>query len=100
MTGYNPFSKGRWYRTFIESDGTEKITESDFDSPSISSNALVVPTGLRVVDYLVDAHAVSPDSAKTWSKGIRTYAAGMQGVIIPDASTFDHMYVYVFGYFE
>lgn len=97
---YNPYAKGRWYRTFIESDGTAKVTESDFPNASISSGALVCPAGLRIVDYLVDVHAIEPDSAKTWSKGIRTYAAGMQAVLLPDASTYDHGYVYVFAYAE
>lgn len=98
MTGYNPFAKGRWYKTFIESDGTARVTTSDFQNPSISSGALVCPMNLRIVDYIVDAHAIEPDSAKTWSKGIRTYAAGMQAVLLPDASTYDYADVYVFAY--
>lgn len=39
---YDPFSNGRWYRVFLESNGTvSKITESDIKDMKVDGNVLI-----------------------------------------------------------
>lgn len=39
---YDPFANGRWYRLFLESNGTNiKITEKDIEDARVDGNALI-----------------------------------------------------------
>lgn len=98
--GYDPYAKGRWYRFFIESDGSAiTLTQSDLEDAVIASGRLKMPKGLHVVDAKYDIHTEAGGS-NTFNH-ITYYAAdGAQGVAVPGATAFDYGYVYIFGYFE
>lgn len=102
MKGYNPYSKGRWYRFFIESNGgNATITESDIDGTSISKlninnvdcNTLVLPLGYKVLDVVIDIHTIGGMSK--FAERVSTIE-GNQGIVIPDNMVFDFAYIYVF----
>lgn len=96
---YTPYDKGRWYRFFIESNGSEQtIIEGDLTA-TISSNYLMLPNNFHVIDHVTDIN--SPDGGTLASIGNtkRRLANGSQGVLIPTAPNFDWCYVWVFGYF-
>lgn len=96
---YNPFSKGRWYRIFMESDGTtSKITDSDLNV-SLSGSNLKMPKGFHVVDTKYDINCVAHDAAVNMIIDLIGYADGSQGFPGPVAKAYDYAYIYVFGYF-
>lgn len=99
--GYNPYAKGRWYRAFIESDGSNyKITNSDFPDATMSGSNFVLPKDFHVIDYLVDFDRTTVDNATNYSKNNRIYADGTNGVSCPPVDSFTHLYLYIFGYQE
>ena len=50
---YNPFSKGRWYRFFIESNGNANIlVESDIDGTVIDNNFLILPSRYKILSVV------------------------------------------------
>ena len=100
MKNYNPFCRGRWYRFFIESDGsTISITDSDLEV-NHSSQYIQMPKGFHVIDTKYDIHTVEGSSAANMSYVLRTYNDGSQGIIMPGKDAFDYGYVYAFGYFN
>lgn len=91
--------RGRWYRFFIESDGTDfKITSGDLES-TIASGYLKLPKKIHALDYIIDINNTAA-SNRTFAKTFKTFTAGEMGVLLPDVRDFDYMYVYVFGYFD
>ena len=97
---YNPYNKGRWYRFFIESDGSDiTITEADL-TVQHSTQYMQLPENFHVLDTVYDINTVSGGTAANMSFVLRTYADGRQGVILPAKDNFDYGYIYVFGYFN
>lgn len=97
---YNPYVKGRWYRIFIESDGTDKkIIESDIEV-TFSGNNIKMPEGFHVIDRTYDINCVEHDAATSIAMDVMSYADGTQGIVGPAAKVFDWAYIYVFGYFK
>lgn len=100
MTGYNPYSKGRWYRFFIESDGVDvTLTESDLDGADIGSSRLKMPNKFHIVDAKYDFHS-EVGGSNTFNHTTYFSSDGAQGVSVPNANAFDYGYVHIFGYFE
>ena len=96
---YNPYSKGRWYRVFLESNGTAvTATEKDLDI-SFSGANIKMPANFVVVDAKYDIHTVAHDGAVTMAIDRISYADGSMGIGGPAAKAFDYGYVYIFGYF-
>lgn len=99
---YNPLAKGRWYRAFIQTDGeTYTIIKSDLEN-SISTGALVFPTGFHAIEAKLDVHAISNTESLrgTVNNNLTIMADGKFAVELPDKKCFNYMYAYVFGYFE
>lgn len=97
---YNPYSKGRWYRIFMESDGTtNKITDSDLEITQ-SGNNLKMPEGFHVIDKKYDIHSVAHDAQVTIAADLIGYADGSQGIQGPQAKAYDWAYIHIFGYFD
>lgn len=94
---YKPFSKGRWYRFVIESNGTElTLTSSDIKDAAIVNNALVLPEGYKVMDVVTDINSIA-NAASDASQGNKIITDdGKQGYLLPDVTTFDHSFIYVF----
>ena len=94
---YNPFSKGRWYRFFIKSTGTEiTLTKSDIEGAVIENGAIVLPVGYRVMSSVTDINSILNESSNA-SQGEKIITnGGKQGYSLPDASTFDYGFIYLF----
>lgn len=95
---YNPLSKGRWYRFFIESTGTAyNLTTSDIEGAVIENNAIVLPEGYRVMCSITDINSI-PNESSNKSQGDKIITSvGKQGYSLPDASTFDYCFIYLFA---
>ena len=95
---YNPFSKGRWYRFFIESTGTAyNLTTSDIAGAVIENGAIVLPEGYRIMYSVTDINSILNESSnKSQGEKIITNG-GKQGYLLPDASTFDYGFIYLFS---
>lgn len=98
---FHPYElPGRWYKFFIESDGSaQTLTTSDIDGAVISSNAIKLPEGWRCVEMAHDIHFDS-SSASTFVPGVKYYANGQQAAVIPPAAAFDYADIYVYAYKE
>lgn len=100
---YKPMMKheGRWYRIFIESDGTAPvITESDISDCVISDGTLRFPDEFHPIEILTDIHLltdVSTTPKATGTINISTTSHVYTNIPLKDA--FDWVYLYVFGYF-
>lgn len=94
---YKPYSVGRWYRFFIESDGvTITLTNSDISGAVIENNAVVLPEGYRVMDVVTDINSIANSVGDT-SQGNKIITSnGRQGYALPNASTFDYSFIYLF----
>lgn len=90
--------KGDWYRFLVESDGTDyTLTVKDIDGASISGGYLKLPSGFHVVDQKIDVN-VDTAAAATFEQGLRLYADGSEGIVLPEEANMDWTWVYVFGY--
>ena len=104
---YNPFSKGRWYRFRIESDGTNiTITESDisgatvnYDKVHVTDNGkLILPIGYRVLSEIADVNSISSvESVNAQLTAIGSNSEGNQFIILPPPTLFRNMELYVFA---
>lgn len=94
---YKPYSVGRWHRFFIESDGvTITLTNSDISDAVIENNAILLPVGYRVMDVVTDINSIENSVGDT-SQGNKIITSdGRQGYTLPDASTFDYSFIYLF----
>lgn len=92
---YDPFAKGRWYRFFIESDGSEyKLTESDVEGATIDSTFLHLPAGYQIIEKCYQVHSTA---AFTLNISLKSYADGSQAASLPAKTGFDYGYFYIFA---
>lgn len=97
---YNPYSKGKWYRLFLESDGVDyTLTNNDIVGGHISGQYFECPEGFHVVDCKFDINTIVNDAAEDLHHITRVYADGTQAIILPKKTKFDWAYIYVFGYY-
>lgn len=95
---YKPYSVGRWHRFFIESSGSAiTLTNSDIEGAAIENNALVLPTGYRVMDIVTDINSITNELSNSSQGGKIITSDGRQGYLLPDASTFDYSFIYIFA---
>lgn len=97
---YNPYNKGRWYRLFLESDGSKvTVTDSDLEV-TLSGSNIKFPANFHIVDRKYDINCVEHDAVSNMIIDLIGYADGSQGIAGPVAKAFDYAYIYVFGYFN
>lgn len=91
-----PYAKGaRWYKFFIEVDGSNyKITTKDRDC-SISGTSLKIP-GIEIIDFICKIHNTTP-SVITYDKTFRLFADGSHGVNMPATTCTDYFTIWVLG---
>lgn len=94
------YSKGRWYRIFVESDGTNYVLHKNKITTEFSSSHLKLKKGFHVVTYGHDYTFTTTDSATSIDDGLYLYADGTVSLNVAKANTFSSAYLYVFGYFE
>ena len=92
---YLPYmSKGRWYEFFVESDGTNyKLTKADLNDCKISNNSLILPKDFHILTFTQDIHAIG-DS--TFMPELPLFSDNTQGFVLPDATSFDYMTIYLY----
>lgn len=92
---YNPYEGGRWYKFFIESDGTTvTLTSSDIPGATAGAN-LTLPYGYAICQRHFEIHSedVAVEGPCDW---LYIAADGKQFVTLPAASNYDYMTVYLF----
>ena len=94
------YSKGRWYRIFVESNGTDYVLHDNQIATEFSSNHLKLKEKFHVVNYGHDYAFTSTESAINIDSGLYLYADGTVALNVAKANTFSSAYLYVFGYFE
>lgn len=93
--------KGRWYKIFLESDGTNITqTTSDIDGSVVSNTAITLPAGFTPVSYEIDAHIDITGAQSSISKKVTYTTSGKTTLAIMGPTVFDYANVYVYGYFE
>ena len=94
------YSKGRWYRIFVESDGTNYVLHENPIALEFSANHLKLKKGFHVVNYGHDYAFITTENAVPIDDGLYLYADGNVALNVAKANTFSSAYLYVFGYFE
>lgn len=94
------YSKGRWYKIFVESNGTDYVLHDNQIATEFSSNHLKLKEKFHVVNYCHDYTFTSTENAISIDDGLYLYADGTVALNVAKANTFSSTYLYVFGYFE
>lgn len=90
--------KGRWYRFFIEADGTKYyLTESPLEGAAIEGTKLVLPSGYHLMQVVPDIHSINEGSVSNCFV-ISFLADDRQAIMLPNKNTFSHGYVWVYAY--
>lgn len=93
-----PFTKGRWYIFFVESDGTTvTLSEKDNLDASIENNKLILPKDFTVAAVFNDLHCIEAAEANVCRIVYDT--DGLTKVELP-AKNFDKGYIYIRGFFS
>ena len=99
---YNPFSKGRWYRFVIESNGTNPtLKESDLAGAEIVEDSeyyLVLPLRFKILSVVPNINSnptENPSISRIYSQVIMP--TGNQGYFIPAPFSFSSMELYIFA---
>lgn len=93
-----PFTKGRWYNFFVESDGTTvTLSKKDNIDASIKNNKLILPKDFTVAACFNELHCIEAKEANVCRIVYDT--DGLTKVELP-AKNFDHGYVYIRGFFS
>lgn len=97
---YNPYSRGRWYRAFIEADGTSyTLTSCDITDAVINGSRVKLPDGFHIVDIKYDIHSTI-GTGGALAHATYIYADGTQAINLPGKDQFDYAYIYIFGYID
>jgi hypothetical protein len=93
-----PFTKGRWYRFFVESDGTKvTLSEKDNINASIENNKLILPKDFTVAACFNELHTIEAEESNVCRIVYDT--DGLTKVELP-TKNFDHGYIYIQGFFS
>lgn len=91
---YDPLNKGRWYRFFIESDGTNvTLTESDIEDATVTTTVLKIPADYKVKTFVYDVEITGGTATQL---GLKTATIGWT-LTLPDKAAYDAGYVYIFA---
>lgn len=91
--------KGRTYKIFLESDGSEpKITTSDIPEAAIDGDYIKLPADFITIDTKYEIHAVSGGNTQTLNVATKLYSDGTEGIGIPKPYRFDCANIYIFGH--
>lgn len=98
----NPaFTRGRWYKVFVESDGTElKITTSDIDGVTVQGRAVGFPIGFHIIDVVCDYENLDTVANIDLTPYIRSANDKFNIWVAENFARYDAVNLYVFGYFE
>lgn len=99
----NPYAlKGRWYRAFIESNGSiDILTTSDLADCDITLTHLLLPSKFKVITHMCDFHFTDDVGSAPQYKYTYDAENKQYGIKIPvNPDKYDYGYIYFFGYFE
>lgn len=98
---YDPYAKGRWYKIFLESDGSKfTITQSDLEGVSVAGTILKTVEHFHILDAIFDVNTVATGSAQAQTVQLYSAADGIQGINLPKVASFDYATIYIFGYIK
>jgi len=102
---YNPLSYGKWYKFFIESNGSAyTLTTKDISTAAITvTGELKLPADFIVCDVSVQPHYVSGGQGTVVPVGnvtVPDQTTGATLIPLPVVDDFDYLTVFVFGYNE
>lgn len=98
---YDPYANGRWYRVFLESDGTKvTITDSDFEDSVISGNSVILTKKPFACNNLYFNPHIVTGGNTTFIPSI-SYRSGTSenniAINYGNPSAFDYCEIFVFG---
>lgn len=93
-------NRGKWYRIFIESDGTDYKVHDNPITGELSGNTLKFKKGFHVVKHETDYIFRENSGASVIESGLYLYADGTVYANLESASKFTSACIYVFGYEE
>lgn len=94
------YDRGRWYRIFLESDGTNYTVHKNKIANKFSGNHLKFKKDFHVLTIESDYTFTANSGASLVETGLYLYADGTVSVVLADASKFSSAFIYVFGYEE
>lgn len=94
------YDRGRWYRIFLESDGTNYTVHENSIANEISGNHLKFKKGFHVITIETDYTFIANSGASMVETGLYLYADGTVSANLADASKFSSAFIYVFAYEE
>lgn len=94
------YNRGKWYRIFIESDGTNYKVHDNPITGELSGNHLKFKEGFHVVTLETDYTFIENSGASIVESGLYLYADGTVSANLASASKFTSACMYVFGYEE
>lgn len=95
------YKRGRWYRAFLECDGSKmKLTSADTDADFIISGRTIAMSSddFVMTDYKVELHGTSGSTNQTNTCTRALTDDGCQGIYMPAFNSWDWAYIYVFAY--
>lgn len=92
-------AKGRWYKLFVESNGsTHKLVKSEIEEATCSGGKIYFPHDLNIVETLFDVHNVEFDSGTASFGHTQTLMSnGSTYITLPTAKAYDYAYIYVWA---
>ena len=99
---YNPFSKGRWYRFRIKSDGTNlTLAESELAGSEIVNHTeyyLVLPSRYNILSIVPNIYSSSNENDSiSQSSVVSIMPTGSQACLISAPSSLISMELYIFA---
>lgn len=92
------YDKGRWYRIFIESDGSSYKVHNNTITEKISENHLKFKKAFHVVTLEIDYTFTKNSGASVVESGLYLYADSTLAVNLVTPDKFTSACMYVFGY--
>ena len=98
--GYDPHSKGRWYRIKLVSDGTNlSMPECDIHDSVVTNKGVALPPHFVAMDLMCDIYSHSFAGTASAAYPVLTIGpSGKFSIIFDKVSWFDSGYLYVYGY--
>lgn len=92
------YDKGRWYRIFIESDGSNYNVHNNTITGELSGNHLKFKNGFHIITLDIDYTFTKNSGASVVERGLYLYADGTPAANLVTPDKFTSACMYVFGY--
>lgn len=95
----NPYKiPGRWYRFVIESTGSSiSLSDGDIEAAVVNGD-LELPEGFKPIDMKMNINYVADNTSSPYQNPHYKASTDKYTYVLPSASKFDLMTMYIFGY--